>query len=59
MSQPQYISESPPSVAYPPCPKCGAKMMLTRIDPYSPGINRHMFECEGCGHDELTLLKFR
>ena len=59
MSQPQHISASPQSPDLPPCPQCGAKMLLIRIDPDSPGVSRHRFACDQCGHDETALVRFR
>jgi ribosomal protein S27AE len=42
----------------PPCPKCGAPMWLTRIEPDHPGVDRRTFECARCEHNETMLVSF-
>ena len=42
----------------PPCPKCGALMGLTRIEPDTPGIDQRTFECARCQHIEIKLIAF-
>jgi predicted RNA-binding Zn-ribbon protein involved in translation (DUF1610 family) len=39
----------------PDCPKCGALMMLSGVEPYPidhPTHERRTFECDQCGHSE-------
>ena len=45
MSLTQFAPSLPNSLDRPPCPKCGAKVILTRIDPHAPGIELRLFEC--------------
>jgi transposase-like protein len=37
-------------IARPPCPNCGATMMLARIAPDGPGFELRSFECPNCEH---------
>ena len=40
------LSFSPKSATErPPCPKCGASMLLTRIVPKKLGLNQRPYEC--------------
>jgi hypothetical protein len=54
-----------PATAYsdaikrPLCPKCGAQMMLTRIEPDSPGRERHTFECPGCDNEVTETVEIK
>jgi hypothetical protein len=32
----------------PPCPYCGAHMMLTLIEPEKPGHDLRTFKCQNC-----------
>jgi hypothetical protein len=47
------------SIKRPLCRKCGAKMMLARIEPDSPGRERHTFECPACDSEfsEIVAIK--
>ena len=47
------------SIKRPPCPKCGMRMMLSRIEPDSPGREKHTFECPGCDKEfsEIVAIK--
>jgi len=49
MPQPKKISRVAP-VETQRCPRCHAKMMLTRIMPGSPGFEIRSFECPECRH---------
>ena len=40
----------------PPCPQCGTDMLLSRIEPNTPGVDQRTFECK-CGHGETLLDK--
>jgi ribosomal protein S27AE len=42
---------------HPTCPKCGAEMMLARVEPSSPGVDQRTFECK-CGHVEMMPVKY-
>jgi hypothetical protein len=33
----------------PPCPRCGKRMTLTRVDPHTPGYETRTFDCSHCG----------
>jgi hypothetical protein len=41
----------------PPCPQCGTDMMLSRIEPSTPGVDQRTFECK-CGYSEILLVKY-
>ena len=41
------------------CPNCGARMMLTRIEPAGLATDQRTFECDQCDHEEKLLVKFR
>lgn len=44
----------------PDCQQCGARMMLSRIEPYpihEPKYERRTFECERCGHSESYVVE--
>ena len=41
------------------CPKCGAKMWLTRIEPYAPGFDKRTFECPTCESVVSETVKYR
>ena len=46
----------------PDCPRCGARLMLSRIEPYpidAPTHERHSFECRGCGHSTFQIVEFK
>jgi tRNA(Ile2) C34 agmatinyltransferase TiaS len=43
----------------PPCPKCGKRMLLTRIVPGEPGYDTRTFECEECIRSETFVVHFR
>jgi hypothetical protein len=57
------MPESSPSplpakiIQRPTCSTCGAEMMLARIEPSSPGVDRRTFECK-CGHIEMMKVKY-
>ena len=44
---------SAPHLERPTCPRCNARMMLTRIMPVRTGVELQTFECPKCVH-ELT-----
>jgi hypothetical protein len=52
-----------PATAYsdtikrPLCKQCGAKMMLARIQPDSPGREQHSFECPACNHGFSEIVE--
>jgi len=44
----------------PECQQCGARMMLSRIEPYpieDPKYERRTFECERCGRSESYVIE--
>jgi transposase-like protein len=47
------------AIVRPACPRCGARMMLARIEPDSPGHERRTFECPSCEREEATVVAFR
>lgn len=47
-----------PAIDRPECPHCGAKMMIARIEPAAPRVDRHTFECDRCYHSETALVQF-
>jgi hypothetical protein len=53
MPQPQFIP-SPLKIIErrPRCQNCGARMMMTGIEPMGLGTDRRTFECDQCGHEE-------
>ena len=59
MPQPQFIP-SPLKIIErrPRCQNCGARMMMTGIEPMGLGTDRRRFECDQCGHEEELLAKF-
>jgi hypothetical protein len=47
-------------IAHPPCPKCQAPMWLATITPADePGYDSRRFECTGCAHTQILIVKFR
>jgi len=38
------------------CPNCGARMMMTLIEPAGRGTDQRTFECD---HEEKLLVTFR
>jgi hypothetical protein len=56
----QRLSSAIPPVAFgrPACPKCKARMMLVSIEPASPGVDLHTFECALCNHVLTALAAF-
>ena len=54
-----------PATAYsaaiirPWCPRCGAQMMLARIEPDQPNHDKRSFECEKCGNEHSEIVKFK
>jgi len=47
------------SIIRPPCPKCGAQMLLARIEPDAPDHDKRSFECSACGHEHSEVVKFK
>ena len=46
------------SIIRPPCPKCGARMLLSRIEPDSPSHEKRTFECTACQSETSEIVKF-
>jgi hypothetical protein len=47
------ISNHPP----PACPSCSTAMVLTQINPDTPGYETHTFYCLRCGNTETKDFK--
>jgi C4-type Zn-finger protein len=41
----------------PPCPRCGKRMTLTRVDPHTPGYETRTFDCSRCGYSVGEVVK--
>ena len=59
MSRYQPATSYSDAIARPICPKCGAKMMLARIEPDSPSHEKRMFECPACSHEISEIIEFK
>jgi ssDNA-binding Zn-finger/Zn-ribbon topoisomerase 1 len=42
-----------------PCPKCGATMLLARIEPDKPDHDKRTFKCSACEHSETMVVKYK
>ena len=47
------------AIIRPPCPRCGTKMKLARIEPDKPDHDKRSFECEKCGNEHSEVVKFK
>jgi len=47
----------PQPIERPPCPQCGAQMMVERIQPHAPGIEERTYQCAKCRFIEKLLIK--
>jgi tRNA(Ile2) C34 agmatinyltransferase TiaS len=43
----------------PICPRCGARMWLSRIEPEEPGRDKRTFECPQCNNLVSQIAKYR
>src|SRR4030095_5633946 len=43
----------------PKCPNCGSLMWLIRNEPDEPNCDRRTFQCEGCDHAHIEVVKYR
>lgn len=59
MTEIQSVKRDPLQTQRPTCPRCSARMSMTRIEPDEPGIDRRTFECEQCQHIETILVAFQ
>jgi len=41
-----------------PCSKCGARMVLARIEPAQPGFDLRSFECTGCNNVDQYIVEY-
>jgi hypothetical protein len=41
-----------------PCTKCGAKMLLARIEPDRPGYDFRSFECTKCNNVDQYIVEY-
>jgi len=51
MTKFQPATQRTDAIIRPSCPNCGTRMMLSRIEPDSPGYVKHTFECSNCNHE--------
>lgn len=58
MSTYQPATSHSDAIKRPPCSKCGALMVLTRIEPELPGHEQHTFECSACAHEQSEVVKY-
>lgn len=58
--QQSHIHDPPKPIDLPPCPKCGNRMSLARIEPTdTPDFDQRTFECPRCDHSETMMIKFK
>ena len=41
-----------------PCTKCGAKMVLARVEPAKPGYDLRTFECTKCNNVDQYIVEY-
>jgi predicted RNA-binding Zn-ribbon protein involved in translation (DUF1610 family) len=41
----------------PPCPRCGKRMTLRRVDPQVQGYETRTFDCSSCGYSVGEVVK--
>ena len=46
------------AITRPPCSKCGAAMVLARIEPHTPGYDMRTSERPACGRSESAVVHF-
>ena len=59
MTQLQPTAAHSNAMIRPACPRCGATMLLARIEPDTPGHDRRTLECPQCENSETALVNFR
>jgi hypothetical protein len=47
------------AIVRPPCPTCGTRMLLVRIEPDEPDHDKRTFECAKCGNEHSEIVKFK
>ena len=47
-----------PGYELPPCPACGAPMMLSRFDREDPDHGKRTFDCLPCDHHETVIVQY-
>ena len=56
------IRSSPPTQAIEPepqpCTKCGAPVILARIEPARPGFDLRTFECSKCNNADQYIVEY-
>ena len=58
MSTPESVSINQLQQYRPPCPRCGTRTVLARIEPSGDhGHDLRTFECTACGHSEVVKVK--
>jgi predicted RNA-binding Zn-ribbon protein involved in translation (DUF1610 family) len=55
----QHTSVQPVLIERPPCPQCGAQMMVARIRPHTLGTDERTYECAKCRFVETLLTQRR
>ena len=55
----QFEGFKPTNLARPYCKHCRSPMMLVSIDPASPGVDLHTFECSVCEHEFFRIRTLR
>jgi ribosomal protein S27AE len=54
------IYDPPGPIDQPPCPKCGERMWLARIEPTDkPDYDQRTFECPRCEQSETMMVKYK
>ena len=48
-----------PTYERPPCPTCGATMMLSRLDRENPDYGLRKFDCVPCDRHEVVIVQYR
>jgi hypothetical protein len=51
-----FTPSAPRFVQAPPCLRCGAATMLTRIAPFELGYDLRSFECTNCGQVDTIKI---
>jgi hypothetical protein len=41
-----------------PCTKCGARVILARIEPARPGFDLRTFECSKCNNADQYIVEY-
>ena len=56
--QQSHIHDPFKPIDFPPCPRCGSQMWLSRIEPTDkPAYDQRTLECHRCEHSESMIVK--